>query len=59
MNERQKKKLMKRNLIKIKKLHPKQGDIICLIPDLDEIDSSVIVDFFDVYEQKKFLEKYQ
>lgn len=37
MDGRQKKKLYKNRLIKIKKLHPKQGDVICLMPNLDEI----------------------
>lgn len=49
MNKRQKKKLYKSNLIKIKKLHPKQGDVICLMPNLDEIDLETINNFVSVY----------
>lgn len=49
MNKRQKKKLYKNSLIKIKKLHPKQGDIICLMPNLDEIDAETISDFVSAY----------
>jgi len=33
MNVRQKKKLFKKNLIKVKKFHPKEGDVICVTPD--------------------------
>ena len=30
MNKRQKKKLFKQTLIKVRKLHPQKGDVICL-----------------------------
>lgn len=49
MNKRQKKKLYKNTLIKVKKLHPKQGDVICLMPNLDEIDLETISNFVGVY----------
>lgn len=49
MNKRQKKKLYKNTFIKIKKLHPKQGDIICLMPNLDEISIETISDFVSAY----------
>lgn len=49
MNKRQKKKLYKNTLIKIKKLHPKQGDVICLIPNSDEVGIGVISNFVGVY----------
>lgn len=52
MNKRQKKKLYKNTLIKVKKLHPKQGDVICLVPNLDEIDLETISNFVGVYLEK-------
>lgn len=48
MNVRQKKKLFKKSLIKIKKLHPKEGDVICIIPDFDAFSLDEVVKFMDV-----------
>ena len=53
MNKRQKKKLYKQTLIKIRKLHPQKGDAICLQPDLDYIDLATVCDFLKVYEDNK------
>lgn len=53
MNKRQKKKFFKKNLIKIKKLHLKAGDVICLMPDLNEISIGTISDFLDVFDREK------
>lgn len=53
MNKRQKKKLYKNSLIKIKKFHPKQGDVVCLIPNFEEIDLGTIVDFLNVCAKEK------
>ena len=49
MNIRQKKKLFKKNLIKIKKLHPKEGDVICITPDFDAFSLDEVAKFIDVY----------
>lgn len=49
MNVRQKKKLFKKNLIKIKKLHPKEGDVICITPDFETFNLDDIVKFFDIW----------
>lgn len=49
MNIRQKKKLFKKNLIKIKKLHPKQGDVICVTPDFETFNLDEIAEFFDIW----------
>lgn len=57
MNKRQKKKLYKNSLIKIKKLHPKQGDVICLMPNLDEIDLGTMTDFLNIYQNSKIFGK--
>ena len=53
MNKRQKKKLFKQTLIKVRKLHPQKGDVVCLQPDLDWIDMTTMCDFLRVYEDNK------
>lgn len=49
MNKRQEKKLFKQTLIKVRKLHPKKGDVICLQPDLDWIDAETMCQFMKGY----------
>ena len=49
MNKRQKKKVFKQTLIKVKKLHPKEGDVICLQPNLDWIDAGTMCQFMEFY----------
>lgn len=49
MNKRQKKKLFKQTLIKVRKLHPQKGDVICFQPDLDWIDAETMCQFMKVY----------
>ena len=53
MNKRQKKKLYKQAFIKVRKLHPRKGDVICLQPDLDYIDIATMCEFLSVYEAYK------
>ena len=53
MNKRQKKKLYKQTLIKVRKLHPQEGDVICLQPDLDYINMDIMCDFLRTYESYK------
>lgn len=53
MNKRQKKKLYKQTLIKVRKLHPQKGDVICLQPNLDYIDIDTMCEFLRVYESYK------
>ena len=48
MNKRQKKKLFKQTLIKIRKLHPQKGDVICFQPDLDRVDAETMCHFMKV-----------
>jgi hypothetical protein len=43
MNKRQKKKLFKHTLIKVRKLHPQKGDVICLQFDPEQLYVDVIV----------------
>lgn len=49
MNKRQKKKFFKQTLIKVRKLHPQKGDVICLQPDLDYVDAETMCEFMKVY----------
>lgn len=49
MNDRQKKKLYRKSILQIKKLHPKKGDVICFQPDLDWIDAETMCQFMKVY----------
>ena len=53
MNKRQKKKLFKQTLIKVRKLHPKKGDVICLQPDLDWVDVNTMCQFMELYDNNK------
>ena len=53
MNKRQRKKLFKQTLIKVRKLHPQKGDVICFQPNLDYVDLGTMCDFFKVYEDNK------
>lgn len=53
MNKRQKKKLFKQTLIKVIKLHPQKGDVICLQPNLDYVDINTMCEFLKVYESCK------
>mgnify|MGYP006935421409 FL=1 len=48
MNKRQRKKLFKQTLIKVRKLHPQKGDVICFQPDLDWIDAETMCQFMKV-----------
>lgn len=50
MNKRQEKKLFKQTLIKIRKLHPQKGDVICFQPDLYWVDMSTMSDLMILYE---------
>ena len=47
MNNRQKKKLYKQTLIKVRKLHPQKGDVILFQFDPEHIDVGTVVDYFE------------
>lgn len=53
MNKRQKKKLFKQTLIRVKKLHPKSGDVICLLPNFDWVDMDTAIDIVNFSKSKK------
>ena len=50
MNKRQKKKFIKKNMTKLRKIHPSEGDIVVLQwnPDSEYIDLDTIVEFYKV-----------
>ena len=45
MNKRQRKKLFKQTLIKVRKLHPQEGDVICFQFDPEQLYVDVITEF--------------
>ena len=57
MNKRQKKNLFKQTLIKVRKLHPQKGDVICLQPDFDWIDAETMCQFMKVYSNNDVFSK--
>ena len=57
LNKRQKKKLFKQTLIKVRKLHPQKGDVICLQPDLDWFDAETMCQFMKVYSNNDIFGK--
>lgn len=56
MNKREKKKLYKNTLIKVKKLYPKKGDIIFMMPDFNRIDSDVVFKYLEALCREKILD---
>lgn len=50
MNKRQKKKFIKKNMIKLRKIHPDKGDVIVLQFDPGYIDLDTIVNFYRAWE---------
>lgn len=53
MNKRQKKKLFKQTLIKVRKLHTQKGDVICFQPDLNWVDVNTMCQFMELYANNK------
>ena len=53
MNNRQKKKFMKKNMIKLKKIHPNEGDIVVLQFDLgnEYINIGTVIEFYEACER--------
>lgn len=52
MNKRQKKKFVKKNMIKLKKIHPDKGDIVVLQfdPGNEYINIGTILEFYEAWE---------
>ena len=53
MNKRQKKKLLKQTLIRVKKIHPNKGDVILLQPNLNLLDLNTAVGIVNFSQNKK------
>lgn len=53
MNNRQKKKFMKKNMIKLKKIHPNEGDIVILQFDLgnEYINIGTVIELYEAWER--------
>lgn len=52
MNKRQKKKFIKKNMIKLRKIHPDKGDVVVLQfdPGNEDIDLDIIFNFYRVWK---------
>lgn len=59
MNKRQKKKFIKKNMTKLRKIHPNEGDVIVLQwnPDSEHTDLATIVEFYKAWENAGIFDK--
>lgn len=59
MNKRQKKKFIKKNMAKLRKIHPNEGDVVVLQwnPDSEYINVDTIVEFYRAWENAGIFDK--
>ena len=59
MNKRQKKKFIKKNMAKLRKIHPSKGDILVLQwnPDSEYINFDTIIEFYKAWENAGIFDK--
>lgn len=59
MNKRQKKKFIKKNMIKLKKIHPDEGDVVIIQfdPGNEYIDIDTVVMIYNAWNNSGFLNK--
>ena len=59
MNKRQKKKFIKKNMIKLRKIHPNEGDVVILQfdPRNKYIDIDTVVMIYNAWINSGFLDK--
>ena len=59
MNKRQKKKFIKKNMAKLRKIHPNEGDVVVFQwnPDSEYIDFETIVEFYKACENAGIFDK--
>lgn len=59
MNKRQKKKFIQKNMAKIRKIHPNEGDVIVFQwnPDSEYIDLATIIEFYKAWEDIGIFDK--
>lgn len=52
MNKRQKKKFVKKNMVKLRKIHPDKGDVVVLQfdPGNEHVDIGTVVEFYRAWE---------
>ena len=52
MNNRQKKKFIKKNMVKLKKIHPDKGDVVVLQfdPGNEYIDIDTVLEYYKAWE---------
>lgn len=52
MNKRQKKKFIKKNMIKLRKVHPDEGDVVILQfdPDNEYMSIGTVLEFYEAWE---------
>lgn len=59
MNKRQKKKFVKKNMAELRKIHPKEGDVVFFQwnPDSEYIDLDAIIEFYKAWENEGIFDK--
>lgn len=59
MNKRQKKKFIKKNMAKLRKIHPNEGDVIVLQwnSDSEYIDFGTIIEFYKAWKNAGIFDK--
>lgn len=59
MNERQKKKFIKKNMVKLRKIHPNEGDIVVFQfdPGNEYIDTNTICEYYRAWGRAGIFDK--
>lgn len=59
MNKRQKKKFIKKNMIKLRKIHPNEGDTVVFQwnPDSEYMDFDTIIEFYNAWKNAGIFDK--
>jgi hypothetical protein len=60
MNKRQKKKFVKKNMIKLKKIHPDEGDVVILQfdPGNEYMSIDTVLEFYEAWEDTGIFDRY-
>ena len=56
MNKRQKKKFIKKNIIKLRKIHPDKGDVVVFQFDPEYISLDTVFKFYEAWENAGFFD---
>ena len=59
MKKRQKKKFIKKNMVKLRKIHPNEGDVVVLQwnPDSEYIDFGTVIEFYNAWKNEGIFDK--